>query len=98
VPEHTPLVQSAAIAQPMPVPHVDAGAHEPPQSTPVSVPFIMLSVQLAAGTQTPALLQVPPAAHEAPVRGVLTGRSFTHSSVVHSLESSTGDKASSQVV
>jgi len=90
VPEQTPLVQSAGTVQPAPVSQVRAGAHEPPQSTPVSVPFIWPSVHEAAGTQVPLALHVPPPVHVAPVRGVLTGWPATHSSVVHSLLSSTG--------
>jgi hypothetical protein len=40
---HTPLVQSAPVVQPLPSAHLSVGAHEPPQSTSVSVPFLTMS-------------------------------------------------------
>ena len=62
-----PFTQSAATAQPLPSPHflfVGDAAHEPPQSTAVSVPFFTLSVQLGTAqlpeVQTP-LAQLAPA-------------------------------------
>src|SRR5204863_357497 len=51
-PEQTPLVQSPATPQALPLPHFLAGAQEPPQSTSVSVPFFTMSLQEGAG-QTP---------------------------------------------
>ena len=42
----TALVQSLLAAQIFPLAHVVAGAHEPPQSTSVSLPFFMTSTQV----------------------------------------------------
>src|SRR5215471_18935551 len=48
LPVHVALWQSPATMQPNPLTHFEAGAHEPPQSTSVSVPFSTPS--LHAGT------------------------------------------------
>jgi hypothetical protein len=44
---HTPLVQSEPVPQPTPVPQ-RAQVPPPPQSTPVSLPFLTPSLQVAA--------------------------------------------------
>jgi len=63
LPEQTPLAQSPASVHPLPSAHFLAGAQLPPQSTSVSVPFFVESVQLAAWhlleVQTPLWQSVP---------------------------------------
>jgi hypothetical protein len=74
LPVQTPFVQSPAVVQPWPVAHFFEGAQEPPQSTPVSVPFFTVSEQVEVWhffglpLQTPlpqsaAVLHVLPATH-----------------------------------
>src|SRR2546430_11314510 len=58
--EHTPVEQSGPVPQPLPMAHLFGQL--PPQSTSVSVPFLIPSVQLAC-TQLP-LTQWPDAQSE----------------------------------
>lgn len=51
--EQTPLVQSAPTVQPPPSAHLLAGAQLPPQSMPVSVPFLLLSAQVGFWQNVP---------------------------------------------
>jgi hypothetical protein len=82
---HEELVQSAPVLQPLPSVHFVG--HEPPQSTPVSVPFWVLSVQEGAlqvplqmpSTQSLAMLQLFPSAqgaHEPPQSMSVSSPSF----------------------
>ncbi|MES1171648.1 MAG: hypothetical protein ABUL77_00290 [Bacteroidota bacterium] len=68
---HTPLTQSAAIAQAWPSAQRRVGAHVPPQSTAVSVPFLTVSMQVgtaqAPAVQTPLWQLVPLAPHMRPL-------------------------------
>src|SRR4051794_17518007 len=48
LPVHTPLAQSLSPEHAFPLPHFFAGAHDPPQSVSVSVPFLTPSPQLGA--------------------------------------------------
>jgi hypothetical protein len=69
-PVQTPLAQSPATEQLLPFAHFLAGAHAPPQSMSVSLPFFTTSLQFAAAhalpVQTPLTQSVPPA-HPRPV-------------------------------
>jgi hypothetical protein len=68
---HTPLWQSPPTEHPPPAAHF--GQLLPPQSVPVSVPFLTLSEQVAARhlksvpqtelTQSPLVVQIRPALH-----------------------------------
>jgi hypothetical protein len=57
----TPLVQSLPVPQPLPLAHGFPGAHVPPQSTSVSVPFFTVSAQVGATQMWSAAGQTPSA-------------------------------------
>src|SRR6185503_4038996 len=92
-PAHAPLWQSPLPRHIWPSAHLVA--HDPPQSTSVSLPFLIPSAQPAATHMPMPLHSVPPPwLHIAP-RGLFgcDGTPIEHTSSVHSLPSSTGRSA-----
>jgi hypothetical protein len=78
----TPLTQSASVLQPLPAPHL--GHVAPPQSTSVSSPSLMPSVQCDTHAPWPLQWSPPLSAHAAPAAAYEVAHWFaSHAAVEH---------------